>query len=338
MKNIITENNLSREEGKKQMPKVSVIIPCYNRAHLLPECIKSVLAQTFTDFEIIVIDDGSTDNTREVALTFPVKYQWQENQGPPGARNRGIELSQGEYITFLDSDDALLERTLEKDVEVLERYPAAAFSHGQVYNMDEKGNVFGLEKPRTKEAGLRDGIEEIRDLLAYGNHVISSTIMIRRSCLESVGRCDPAYRLGSVDLNLWINLARRYPVVYIAEPLAKFRMHAQSFCAGRDLGEWEQTNGLILENIFNDEELGQKLSYLRNNAFFRLYSALADRACRRGQRKVARHYISKAWEVYSWDLPKSLTVNLALLLAKMGLPEPVISVSRTIKRRLTRSR
>ena len=88
-------------------PKVTVVIPTYNRAHLIKDAVESVLNQTYQDFELIVIDDGSTDNTREVLAVYKDKltYIYQENQGRSSARNHGIELAQGEYIAFLDSDD-----------------------------------------------------------------------------------------------------------------------------------------------------------------------------------------------------------------------------------------
>jgi glycosyltransferase involved in cell wall biosynthesis len=292
------------------------------------------MAQTFRDFEIVIIDDGSTDNTREVVSAFPVRYTWQENEGPPKARNKGIEMAQGDYITFLDSDDEMLEHSLEKGVSALDNNPEAGFSHGQVYNMDDSGNIFGLERPRAKHSGFRKGIEEITDFLVFGNHVISSSIMIRKSCIDNVGWCDTAFRSGSVDLDLWIRLAKKYGVVYIPEPLAKFRLHAESFCAGRDLDEWERTNSAIMESVFDDIELGHLFRPFRKNAYFRLYSALADRACRRGQRALAQNYLRKAWSVYSFSLPKDLLVTLIVLLAKTSLPKPVISLGRLAKRGL----
>ena len=281
------------------MPKVSVVIPTYNRAHLITEAIQSVQDQTFQDFEIIVIDDGSTDNTAEIVSAFPVRYLWQENQKVPVARNKGIELSCGEYIAFLDSDDILLKDALEKGVEVLDRHPEAGFSYGQVYLTDEKGHIFALESTGSKYSSVREGREEIRKFLTSGNHVTTSTLMIRRSCLQEVGGCDPAFSSGSSDVELWVRLAKEYAVAYIAEPLAKFRNHSQKFCWSRSLKEWEETNSFILESIFNDAELGPLFSHLRPNAYFCLYSGLAFRAARgRGDGKTARHYLRKALRVY----------------------------------------
>src|ERR671912_965329 len=107
---------------------VSVVIPCYNQAHFLGEAIESVLSQTYPHFEIVVVDDGSTDNTQEVAARYPgVRYIRQENQGLAGARNAGIRRSNGSYLVFLDADDRLLPEALEVGLEHLNAHPECAF-------------------------------------------------------------------------------------------------------------------------------------------------------------------------------------------------------------------
>jgi glycosyltransferase involved in cell wall biosynthesis len=111
-------------------PKVSVIIPTYNRANLLPRAIKSVLNQTFQDFELIVVDDGSTDNTRKVVEEFQkgdsrVKYFYKENGGPGSARNFGLKNAKGNFVIFLDSDDMFLPYILEEEIE--EKYKFQEF-------------------------------------------------------------------------------------------------------------------------------------------------------------------------------------------------------------------
>ena len=105
------------------MPKVSVIIPTYNQARFIAEAIESVLTQTFQDLEIIVIDDGSTDDTPEIVSRLPVKYLFQKNQGVSAAFNYGIKLSGGEYVAFLASDDVLLKDALQKGVDILDNQP-----------------------------------------------------------------------------------------------------------------------------------------------------------------------------------------------------------------------
>ncbi|MEM4724269.1 MAG: glycosyltransferase family A protein, partial [Candidatus Hadarchaeum sp.] len=111
------------------MSSVSVIIPCYNHGHYLPCAVNSVMAQTFADWEAIIVDDGSTDNTREVAAQFTdsrVRYIYQDNRGLAAARNTGIRAAQGEYLAFLDADDEWEPTFLEACVAALSQQPALA--------------------------------------------------------------------------------------------------------------------------------------------------------------------------------------------------------------------
>ena len=117
------------------MPKVSIIIATYNRARFLGECLESIVGQAYPDLEVLVIDDGSTDETAQIVTPFcpPVRYLRQENQGEYKAKNRGISLSSGEYIRFVDSDDVMLDG-LEEQIALLDAHPRVASStarHGQ---------------------------------------------------------------------------------------------------------------------------------------------------------------------------------------------------------------
>ena len=115
------------KHGSGTAPRVSVIIPTYNRAALVCKAIDSVLEQTFSDYEILVIDDGSTDGTESAVAGYGqrVRYFWQENRGMSAARNRGIDLARGEYLALLDSDDLWMPFKLELMVAVLDRFPAS---------------------------------------------------------------------------------------------------------------------------------------------------------------------------------------------------------------------
>ena len=131
------------------MPKVSVVMPAYNYGRFLGEAIQSVLDQTFQDFELIVVDDGSTDNTKEVIGSFTdrrIKYIYQQNRGVSTALNVGISASRGEYIALLDADDIWLPHNLEKGVEVLDEHAEVGFSYGQAYLMDIEGRIYGLRE------------------------------------------------------------------------------------------------------------------------------------------------------------------------------------------------
>src|ERR687898_2245292 len=129
-----------RGEQGTGRPLVTVVIPCYNQAHFLGEAIESVLSQSYEHFEIIVVDDGSTDETSEVASRYEgVRLIRQENRGLAGARNRGLEEAKGEYVVFLDADDRLLPGALEAGLGCFEAHPECAFVFGNSRRIPEGG-------------------------------------------------------------------------------------------------------------------------------------------------------------------------------------------------------
>ena len=315
------------------MPKVSVIMPTYNRARFIAESIQSVLAQTFTDFEIIVVDDGSRDNTREVVNSFRdsrITYIYQKNRGVSVARNTGIKAANGEYFIFLDSDDVLLKGAIEKRVKVMDRHPEVGFSYGQTYLMDARGRVFGLWKLRRGNSGIRRGTEELRDFL-MGNHVPTLTVMVRGSCLFAVGLFDLTFSAGSEDLELWIRLAKKYSAAYLAEPLAKYRIHQSSITVERKMDEEVKTKSRILESILDDPELGHLYTPLRSKAYFHLHLRLARHAYDVGDTVTAREHLFLALKIQPRGLVKGIWLYW---FAKTWLPLPVINVLRGVKKYL----
>jgi glycosyltransferase involved in cell wall biosynthesis len=318
------------------MPKVSVVIAAYNRARFLAECIESVLSQSFHDFEVVIVDDGSTDNTREVVSRYlpPAKYFYQENQGAPATYSKGIELARGDYIALLGSDDALLEDALQKGVEVLDRWPNVGFSYGQAYIMDEEGHITELSRPRHRKGSyVRSGREEIKDLI-LGNYITGSTTMIRRSCFAEVGLFNPVFYRGSEDFDMWVRLAKRYDVAYIDSPLAKYRVHRQSLSAGRQVDEVKLAHGLILESIFDDGELGHQYDKLRAQANYHFYCRLARIARARGEFKTGRSYLLKALRVYPKSMFQMDAANWQFLWAKAVLPNTLVDFSRRVGNRM----
>ncbi|PYS49191.1 MAG: family 2 glycosyl transferase [Acidobacteria bacterium] len=204
-------------------PLVSVIIPTYNYAHFLSEAIQSVCDQTFRDFEIIVVDGGSTDNTREVVDRFGsrVRYIYQENLGPIVARNTGIEAARGEYLAFLDADDYWLPQKLERQVALMNERPQVALVYSTIYQFESKSGAIVGEYPVSK---CRQG-HVLRDLY-LSCFVPSPTPMVRKSVLTEVGCFDESIRYGSEDWELWMRVAARYELAFVPEPLAMYRYHA----------------------------------------------------------------------------------------------------------------
>jgi glycosyltransferase involved in cell wall biosynthesis len=197
--------NLSK--GARELPKVSVIIPTYNREDFIVETVGSVLAQTIQDYEIMVTDDGSTDGTWDALKQFDdrIKYIYQENRGRSSARNLGILNSTGKYVLFLDSDDLLLPHALETLSSYLDTHFSVGVVYSDGYYCDENGRDF------RKISTLRPSVDLDKPLetLALTNFIIAPhCAIVRRSSLEHIGPpfFDETLDAGE-DTDLWIRLA-----------------------------------------------------------------------------------------------------------------------------------
>ncbi|MBN2161945.1 MAG: glycosyltransferase [Pontiellaceae bacterium] len=214
---------------------VSIVIPAYNAAGIVKKAIDSVLAQTYRPLEIIVIDDGSTDETGRVCRGYGdcIQYVYQSNQGASAARNHGIRLARGEYIGFLDSDDHYLPEKISELVGLFEEFPEAGAVTGAFIQKTEAGERI------TPEPGLVFGDDEIqRGIIDYfmceyrGCWVVhTNTILIRRQVLKLVGSFNESYRFGE-DVDLWCRIAGQYPIAYVDQVVAYYdRCNEHSLCA-----------------------------------------------------------------------------------------------------------
>lgn len=210
------------------MPKVSVIIPTYNRAPFITQALESVFAQTFKDFEIIVVDDGSTDNTQEVLKKFDGRIIsiLQENQGISPTRNRGIKLALGQYIAFLDSDDFWTPEKLEDQVKVLYANPKVGIVYSRMPIINAQGVKIGM-----KPSGVSG--RNFRELLEVWGDLPTSTVMVRRECFDKAGFFDPELQTGE-DIELWIRIARHYDLHEIENKIhAYYRRHEEQITKSR---------------------------------------------------------------------------------------------------------
>ncbi|MBU1047346.1 MAG: glycosyltransferase [Candidatus Omnitrophica bacterium] len=215
----------------KEEPLISVIVPTYNRAHFLKEAIESVLAQTYKNLEIIIVDDGSTDNTSKLVEKFTDKriiYLHQDNKGVSVARNRGIQRAKGEYISFLDSDDIWLPQKLQKQLEV---FKTSRFNPGVVYTgiqyMDHNGNP----KKQKKLSKYRGNI--FNKLLRKNIAGIGSTMLVKRECFDKCGLFDENLP-SREDLDILIRISQYFAVDYVPEFLTLERIHRQRITADID--------------------------------------------------------------------------------------------------------
>ena len=194
-------------------PLVSVIIPTYNRGWAIKEAVDSVLAQDYEDFELLVVDDGSTDNTPEVLDAYggALKILRQENKGVSAARNRGIENASGRFVAFLDSDDLWLPQKLSRQVEFFNRIPDALICQTEEIWI-RNGVRVNPKKRHKKPSGM---IFEPSLALCL---VSPSAVMIRRSLFEIVGSFDETLP-ACEDYDLWLRISCRFPVYRIDTPL-----------------------------------------------------------------------------------------------------------------------
>jgi glycosyltransferase involved in cell wall biosynthesis len=198
------------------MSTVSVIVPTYNRATQLQRAISSVLCQTYRQYEIIVVDDGSTDNTKEIVAslgaTEQIRYFYQANRGRSAARNTGIRMAQGDFIAFLDSDDLFLPDKLQKQTEWMLRNSQFGFSYSRALWFDEITQILLAEAP-VFNSKLEGRIYPAL-LSLTGTAITTPTVMTHASILREIGGFDENLHICE-DLDLWRRIARHYPVGFL---------------------------------------------------------------------------------------------------------------------------
>lgn len=198
---------------------VSVIIPCYGQAHYLGEAIESVLAQTYPRIEIIVIDDGSPDDTSEVAARYPgVRCIRQQNQGLSAARNAGINASRGSYLAFLDADDRLVPAGIQAGIECLDAHPACAFAWGHHRYIRADGSV----RSQHSQPGMGD--DAYCALLEVNLIGMCATVLYRREIFEEVGGFRTDLR-SCEDHELYLRIARGHVIARHDRLVAEYRWH-----------------------------------------------------------------------------------------------------------------
>ncbi|MDA2918199.1 glycosyltransferase [Desulfobacterota bacterium AH_259_B03_O07] len=201
---------------------VSVVIPCYNQAHYLSDAIESVLAQSYTNFEIVVVDDGSIDNTFQVASSYTnVNCIRQNNLGLSAARNTGLHHSKGRYLIFLDADDHLLPKAIESGLESMKAHPECAFVYGHHKCISSEGSsLYEFEK---------DCVNEDHYIALLKRNFISmpATVMYRREILEIVGGFN-IYLNACEDYDLYLRIARKFSIACHDAVVAEYRRHGMN--------------------------------------------------------------------------------------------------------------
>ena len=220
-------------------PLVSVIIPTYNSGRFIAQAVQSVLDQTYRQFEIIIIDDGSTDATRDVLREFNahIRYCYQENRGPSAARNAGIEIAGGDYICFLDADDTWMPNKLEVQLAFMAKHDdiSLVFSDMEERDLDKRLPTSFLEKKVFRSNIVSQiPIQDTFKKLLIENFVLTSTVMARKDCFVKAGLFDESLRV-SEDRDLLLRITAYFKIACIPLVLGKKRAHESNISSSSEL-------------------------------------------------------------------------------------------------------
>ena len=269
------------------MPLVSIVIPAYNQAHYLSRAIQSALEQTHRDLEVIVVDDGSSDETAAVAHSFAdprLRYIYQANRGLSAARNTGLRHAGGEFVSFLDSDDQFRPRKIELLLAELKRHPEAGLAAGQAIPVDPDGQpigqIFAKELP----------VESAQWLLGNPLHV--GSVLVRREWQEQVGFFDETLR-SYEDWDLWLRLALAgCPMRWVAQPVSLYRFHPAQMT--RDGQQMTAATFAVLDKAFADPALPESWRRLHDQAYSNAHLRAAAQGYRVGNFKHAQASLAQA--------------------------------------------
>lgn len=276
--------------GSDSLARVSVVVPTYNQSKLLQVTIESVLDQTYPNLEIIVVDDGSTDDTATVLAQYSARVTCmrQANRGVAAARNAGIRVATGEYLTFMDHDDLMLPTKLERQVQVLDSRPEVGLVHCSYYHIDENGDHLDIVW------GLPEG-DTLRDLVC-GDFVWVGGPLVRRQCLDHVGLFDEEHP-WTADWDMWLRIAQAgYEFACVQEPLGAYRILKGSMMS--DPAKLERDVFAVLDKVFSDSRLRDDVAAMKKIAYGTMRRWMS-----------CRYYAAGCWEEAQRNLADALALR-----------------------------
>lgn len=273
-------------------PFFSVIIPTYNRAAFIKQSVLSVLTQNYEQYEVIVVDDGSQDNTKEIVSRInskKVRYIYQNNNERAVARNRGVQESTGDYITFLDSDDILYSDYFKKASALIIRNNNPPFAHLGYEIINSSGCV--LSRINSRKGSLNN-------LLIEGNSLSCIGICIRKDIATLHPFKEDRRIIGSEDYELWMRLASRYPMIYSNEVTAALIQHESRSVLGFESRQLIERVELTVKYILEDEMFNRVFYSSRNRLVAHRYLYLSLHLVMSNRQKLGLWYWRKAVVTY----------------------------------------
>lgn len=279
-------------------PKVSVIIPAYNAERFIKETIESVLRQTYDDFEIIIVDDGSTDTTRQIIESLNdqrIIYLYQKNSGVSVARNTGVSKARGEYIALLDHDDLWLPEKLKKQIPLLETHTEIGLVYSDCYIIDLKGRI--LTRIFQSFNPCRG---KVSPHLLLCNFVPCLTAVIRKNILQKIDMFNPKFCIAE-EFELFLRLSEISEFDFVDIPLAKYRVHETNFSKNEVLGCSEALS-VVTSFLERHPELRNIIGNKVVNKYeASLYYKLGQAYFFNGEMKKTFYYFNKSKRIYRYS-------------------------------------
>lgn len=301
--------DFSRASG----PRVSVCVPTYNGARYLRETLDSILGQTWQDFELLVVDDDSGDDTEAIAKSYTdPRIRFVRNPtrlGLAGNWNRCVELARGEYVCLFHQDDVMEPDNLAAKVAVLNQNATAGLVYSNVSQIGPNGERISDHwyfRPDPADVGVHTGQAFFRRLLLGVNEICCPSVVIRRACFERLGGFDPRLPF-TADWEMWLRIALFYDIAYLAEPLIRYRRHSANetlkFSGPRELDHYFQAKMLALEK---HPDRVNNLAALRAQVATMYVDQAIEQAQRCAQQQdlaLARQYLSRAVQFHGQATP-----------------------------------
>lgn len=287
---------------------VSVLLPTYNRAQYLAQALESALNQSYQDVEVIIVDDGSEDDTANVVGTFSdtrVRYIYQSNRGVSAALNTAWHTARGDYCAMLGSDDVWQPGLLQELVPVLDSDSSLAFVYARAQAMDARGNplsqILGVS-PKYPDAGLKS--------MLYGDAVCGLACVFRRACVERVGGFNEAL-VANEDWDLWIRISEHYPFAFRDKILANYRIHPNSLTGGKSqyFGRIITGRVALIENYYALPDLSTDALQVKSLALRNVYLDAGVRFLAVGKPRMAASYFSRAIRAHGNPLSSAVRVT-----------------------------
>jgi glycosyltransferase involved in cell wall biosynthesis len=272
--------------SESELPLVSIVTPAYNQAAFLPDTIETVLSQDYPRIEHIVIDDGSTDNTREILSSYTGRLTWesQPNQGQTPTINKGWQRSSGEIITWLNSDDTYLPGAVSKAVEYLQQHPDIDIVYGDTLLTEADGTP--IETMKAPEFSYRALVANCH------NPIPQPSAFIRRKVMEDVGLLDPHYYYF-MDWDFWLRAGIRHSFAYFPELLSTYRLHEESKTVAQAVRAAPELE-YMYRKFFALPDLPDNIRRLEKEAMMNMFFTTGGYYLNGGDRKAARQMARKA--------------------------------------------